>query len=154
MALVLMQRSSGSLFNVILIQSFIHPQGYTPLGHILVLITFILSLVVIFGLMWYFVSWSKLSNRSLTFDTDFFYISAFLILCSSDPFAVDILCIFVMCDTKTTCSRNQNEANKKVILSLLYFIVLNIWNILEFCLTLIWCVKIRHCSIAPCVVLS
>ena len=31
-------------------------QGYTPLGHVLVLLTFILSLVVIFGLMWYFVS--------------------------------------------------------------------------------------------------
>ena len=31
-------------------------QGYTPLGHILVLIVFILSLVVIFVLMWYFVS--------------------------------------------------------------------------------------------------
>ena len=31
-------------------------QGYTPLGHILVLIVFILSLVVIFALMWYFVS--------------------------------------------------------------------------------------------------
>lgn len=152
MALVLMQRSSGSLFNVILIQSFIHPQGYTPLGHILVLITFILSLVVIFGLMWYFVSWSKLSNRSLTFDTDFF-----LYFSLSDTLLQWSICCwhFVhFCDTKTTCSRNQNEANKKVILSLLYFIVLNIWNILEFCLTLIWCVKIRHCSIAPCVVLS
>lgn len=31
-------------------------QGYTPLGHLLVLLVFILSLVVIFGLMWYFVS--------------------------------------------------------------------------------------------------
>ena len=149
-----MQRSSGSLFNVILIQSFIHPQGYTPLGHILVLITFILSLVVIFGLMWYFVSWSKLSNRSLTFDTNFF-----LYFSLSDTLLQWSICCwhfvhFCDCDTKTTCSRNQNEANKKVILSLLYFIVLNIWNILEFCLTLIWCVKIRHCSIAPCVVLS
>ena len=36
--------------------TYSNPQGYTPLGHLLVLLVFILSLVVIFGLMWYFVS--------------------------------------------------------------------------------------------------
>ena len=32
------------------------PQGYTPLGHLLVLLVFIISLVAIFGLMWVIVS--------------------------------------------------------------------------------------------------
>ena len=31
-------------------------QGYTPLGHLLVLLVFIISLVAIFGLMWVIVS--------------------------------------------------------------------------------------------------
>ena len=31
-------------------------QGYTPLGHLVILLVFIVSLVVIFALMWFFVS--------------------------------------------------------------------------------------------------
>ena len=47
---------------------YANSQGYTPLGHLLVLLVFILSLVVIFGLMWYFVSIFSLSLSPSLFD--------------------------------------------------------------------------------------
>ena len=36
-------------------------QGYTPLGHLMVLVVFIISLFAIFGLMWLFVSISQIN---------------------------------------------------------------------------------------------
>ena len=47
-------------------QRFFIIQGYTPLGHLCVLVVFIISLFAIFGLMWLFVS--IFTNISITFN--------------------------------------------------------------------------------------
>ena len=43
-----------------------HFQGYTPLGHLLVLLVFIISLFAIFGLMWLFVSISNYFSNHMS----------------------------------------------------------------------------------------
>ena len=49
-------------------------QGYTPLGHCLVLLIFILSLILIFALMWFFVSSKNLFFLHLFFRHSFFHL--------------------------------------------------------------------------------
>ena len=78
-----MQHQELQIVRVRPLNVFILLQGYTPLGHLLVLLVFIISLFAIFGLMWLFVSICQIRLFSIDPNSDFENIPQF----SDQPFS-------------------------------------------------------------------
>ena len=86
-------------------QRFFIIQGYTPLGHLCVLVVFIISLFAIFGLMWLFVS--IFTNISITFNKTLLSLNAITSFSAIlDNWKVPVCCWntigYSVCDLKRT----------------------------------------------------